>query len=544
MLISTMSKLGLVLSGTNTDIDVWETQEEETEPSGGVSSSEKETPPEEKKEEEETPEEEDASGGGSGSEDEPEEEEPEEESSGGSEEDSEEEDSEEDSEEGSSGSDEEDPDEEESSESSGSASEEDSDEEESSDSSEEENSSEENESEENESGGSDSNSSESSSDEEDSSDEEGASEITDATEGQEGNNGGSPESGSSEEAVLAEDLLEAMEEGKSSLKDNNQALSEAMGKAQDEEAGELQQGERAWKPSSTAGDTVTVPAIPKGSEGARVRRVAQKLREDVKGPVSSLTSKLRTKFLQARTPQTVHGVKKGNALSERRLVESFVELKSGYRPTRPDWQREIKEDVSLACAVVLDESGSMSSLVLEVGKAALAVAEPLSNLGSPCLVIGPRNAGPGVKQEWFGYTEGCHRTSTVTIDLFKDWDEKITACWERFGKVMAAGSTPLEDGIQYAMVQMNKRQERHRVILVVTDGAPDNWEVVKHQIRIADEAGVSIIGVGISEGCRMVKTLFPKHIAVEDINQLPQALLGVLDSVMFPARAKKMNLSA
>ena len=498
-LTSIMTKLGLILSGTNAEIDVWENPPEQDPSAGGSSGSE-----EDAEEEDESEEDEDPSGGG-GSEDDEEEEEDE----GKPDDDLREEDDREAYPEGA----------------------------EDLHDSDDEESDEESDGEEEESDGEES-------DGEGDSDEDGdSSQLPDSPEGEAGSNGGSPPSaGGDEDAVLAEDLLEAMEEGKASLKDNNQALSEALQSDAAEEAADVRGNEQAWKPCSTDGDQVMVANTPKGEAGARARQVAQKLRDEVKGPVSSLTAKLRAKFLQARTPSTVHGVKKGVSLSERRLVDSFVEMKSGFRPTRPDWSREIKEDVSLACAVVLDESGSMSTLVLEVGKAALAVAEPLSNLGSPCLVIGPRNAGPGHKSQWFGHIPGSHRSTNVVIDVFKDWDEKITACWERFGKVMATGSTPLEDGIQYALVQMNKRTERHRVIIVITDGSPDNPAVVTHQIRIAHEAGIHVIGVGIASGCYEVKRLFPEHVAVENINQLPQELLKVLDGIIFPASAKKMNL--
>jgi len=536
---SIMTKLGLILTGTNQEIDVWENPPE-TDPSAGGSASEEDT-----QEEDESEEDEDPSGGGGGSDDE--EDSDEEESSGGGsssedEEDAEEDTDGEDSEDASSEADDGD-DGDESDEDPFDRDEEETDQE----SSDKESSDEESDEDDSEESGEESGEGKSDGDSGDGdSDEDGdSSELPDSPEGEAGSNGGSPKSGDGDEdAVLAEDLLEAMEEGKASLKDNNQALAEALQSEAAEDAADVRGNEQAWKPCSTSGDQVMVPSIPKGEAGARARQVAQKLRDEVKGPVSSLTSKLRAKFLQARTPSTVHGVKKGVSLSERRLVDSFVEMKSGFRPTRPDWSREIKEDVSLACAVVLDESGSMSSLVLEVGKAALAVAEPLSNLGSPCLVIGPRNAGPGHKSQWFEYVAGAHRSTSVVIDVFKDWDEKITACWERFGKVMATGSTPLEDGIQYAMVQMNKRTERHRVIIVITDGSPDNPAVVTHQIRTAHEAGIHVIGVGIAYGCYEVKRLFPEHVAVENINQLPQELLKVLDGIIFPANAKKMNLSA
>jgi len=119
----------------------------------------------------------------------------------------------------------------------------------------------------------------------------------------------------------------------------------------------------------------------------------------------------------------------------------------------------------------------------------------------------------------------------------------MTKALPRFGQVQATGGTPLSDGIQYALQELSTRPERHRVVLVITDGMPDNSAVVRRQIRIAAEAGIHVVGVGISSGCYAVKTLFPEHVAVTDLRELPQELLKVLDGIMFPRAGKHLRLT-
>ena len=179
----------------------------------------------------------------------------------------------------------------------------------------------------------------------------------------------------------------------------------------------------------------------------------------------------------------------------------------------------------------------MSSLRIEVARAALAVSEPLDLLGSPCLVVGPRNPYSGLYSTVDPKdTEGgtFHRVTGVYVDIFKNWHEPFNRVYGRFAKVQATGSTPLEDGIQYALQELSGRPERHRVVLVVTDGCPDNSAVCLRQIRLAAEAGVHVIGVGISSGCSMVTQLFPEHVVVDKLAQLPQQLLKTLEGIMFP----------
>ena len=136
-----------------------------------------------------------------------------------------------------------------------------------------------------------------------------------------------------------------------------------------------------------------------------------------------------------------------------------------------------------------------------------------------------------------------HRSESVNIDLFKNWDERFAQCRDRFSTVSATGGTPLCDGIQYAMQELSDRTEVHRVIIVLTDGAANSPKVVNRQIRLAKEAGITVIGVGIGSYCGIVETQFPaNHIQIPDVKELPKKLLGMLESIMFPKRAKRAKM--
>ena len=111
----------------------------------------------------------------------------------------------------------------------------------------------------------------------------------------------------------------------------------------------------------------------------------------------------------------------------------------------------------------------------------------------------------------------------------------------RFSSISATGGTPLEDGIQFALQSLNNRHERHRIVLVLTDGMPDNAGVVRRQIRQAADAHVDIVGVCLQSNMAIhVRNLFPKNVCVQDISALPNALSSYLEGVVFPRRAKKL----
>ena len=336
---------------------------------------------------------------------------------------------------------------------------------------------------------------------------------------------------------LAAALVEAIADGaEMAVQDGAQALAQAIDNFLHED---LEPDEVAWR-----------PAVPNADEVLFGRNLDPKtgfnIRNSVRKEIAALRSRLRNRFLAARTPVFTHGVRQGCDISERRMVDSIVEIKSGIEPTRPDYRRDQKPDCSLAVALVIDESGSMSDLRMDTIRAAVAIADALASLGCPILVVGPRNGSYSKISEHapeITHMVDCHRQAPVVIDVFKDWDEPMNKALPRFPGIVATGGTPLEDGIQYALQMLNKRHERHRIVLTLTDGLPDNPGVVRGQIRIAAESKINIVGVALDQyAAQGVKHLFPENVIVQDMAALPTTLASYLEGVIFPSKARKMKL--
>ena len=330
-------------------------------------------------------------------------------------------------------------------------------------------------------------------------------------------------------AQFAQDLVAAMERGdEAGVKDLANALSEAIGAEQRAQDGTVEADEALWHPYNTTNDKVVVV-----SAGPEAREAGRKLQESVRREVSFLRARLRNKFLEAKQPRVLHGVKRGESLSERRLADTWVEVLSGIAPTRPDTRTVHRDKVTVAVAVVVDQSGSMSSRKTEAARALTAICTPLDEVGCPVLAVGFRvgqfyeNPGDGGKY---------HRSHSVDIDVFKGWDEPVRNCLGRFTKVKAMGGTPMSDGIQFALQALSARKERHRILLVVTDGDPDYGHdaVIRRQQRLAREAGIALVGVGIDYGCESVRRLYAQHVVVERVSELPTQLLAVVDRIVFP----------
>ena len=342
--------------------------------------------------------------------------------------------------------------------------------------------------------------------------------------------------------TLAQEILDEIEDGADTgLTDNNSALTDAMGKEEDKAEAKCEYGETPYRPYSTTNDSVSfVEPTYKGKEEDYSR--ASRLLDSVKTECSYLRARLRNIVRALEQTTVIHGVRRGRGLSERMLVDSKVALMGGRVPNRAYYDEDTQVDTSLAAVVVMDESSSMSGGLLQSAtKAFLAITEPLDALGCPTMAIGFRNGNGGYDGSTYADGRFYHRKGAVHIDVFKTFTERFQAVKWRFANTRAIGSTPMADGVQFALEALSDRPEGHRVVFVCTDGQPDpgHAEVIRHQIRVAQESGILVIGVGIGRGAQYVTSTFPHHVYAPNVSELPKMLVAELNKMMDPRAARR-----
>ena len=88
----------------------------------------------------------------------------------------------------------------------------------------------------------------------------------------------------------------------------------------------------------------------------------------------------------------------------------------------------------------------------------------------------------------------------------------------------------MSDGIEFGLIQIRNRPEIHKLVVVVTDGAPD-WghdAVVRYQTLVSGpEQKTGVVLAGIGEGATYVKS-FPKHVWTASFEEFPAALMKYL----------------
>jgi cobaltochelatase CobT len=115
------------------------------------------------------------------------------------------------------------------------------------------------------------------------------------------------------------------------------------------------------------------------------------------------------------------------------------------------------------------------------------------------------------------------------IEILKEFDEQTRGVASRF-QIDCGGGTPMGMAMIWAASQLAPRRETRKMLIVITDGEPDNVEQVRKLVGMYEKAGVEVIGVGI--GCDSVEDLYPVSVVIDSVEELAGALFGVINERM------------
>jgi cobaltochelatase CobT len=138
-------------------------------------------------------------------------------------------------------------------------------------------------------------------------------------------------------------------------------------------------------------------------------------------------------------------------------------------------------DVNAAVEIVIDRSGSMQHLIGQAVQAAVATMLAFDV--------------PGLKTQvsvfpW--YSSGDEGVAVV-----KRWDESPKQLAGRVASISTDGGTPMAEAILFAASDVIRREETLKIVLVVTDGEPNDREATKYVIERARADGITVVGLGI-----------------------------------------------
>ena len=95
----------------------------------------------------------------------------------------------------------------------------------------------------------------------------------------------------------------------------------------------------------------------------------------------------------------------------------------------------------------------------------------------------------------------------------------------------ASGGTPLAGAVWWVLQTMLPLKERRKIILVITDGMPDNQLAANNAIGVAQKLGFEVFGLGIRD--EHIAHLLP-HTSrvVNDLPDLVPAMFAMLQAAL------------
>ena len=177
-------------------------------------------------------------------------------------------------------------------------------------------------------------------------------------------------------------------------------------------------------------------------------------------------------------------------------------------------RKEERRAPNTAVHVLVDLSGSMSggndAIALEAAMALALALEPIMGVSRAV------TAFPGI-----GGADG-------EVTRILTHGDRVTSRAGAFVQ-MARGSTPMTGALWYAAADLIPRREDRKVILVLTDGGPDDWNSAADMIAKATAAGIEMIGIGIVMD---VSRLFPVAIRIGSVADLKAELFRIAEQLL------------
>ena len=175
--------------------------------------------------------------------------------------------------------------------------------------------------------------------------------------------------------------------------------------------------------------------------------------------------------------------------------------------------REARDAPKTAVGLLLDRSGSMGGRMALAGQAVLATALALETV-------------PDVAC-WAAAFPGANRGGVIPLKPFAARASRVAG---RFG-LGAGGGTPLAEALWRAAYELLRRPEPRRLVIVATDGLPDDPDRVRDAIGRCRAGGIEVLGLGIGQNLAEVEGVFGARSAsaIGVIEGLAPALFALLE---------------
>ncbi len=97
---------------------------------------------------------------------------------------------------------------------------------------------------------------------------------------------------------------------------------------------------------------------------------------------------------------------------------------------------------------------------------------------------------------------------------------------------IVSGGTPLHTALWYAASSVLATREERKIIMVLTDGQPDDLDLTKAIIKRCEATGIELVGVGV---CFDTSHLFDRSICISDVSELRSEMFRISRDLLLAA---------
>lgn len=281
-------------------------------------------------------------------------------------------------------------------------------------------------------------------------------------------------------------------------------------------------GANAGGASMDMGDMLTNALDSLSSEGGTLRmpdaiplQCQLENGEDVLSRLRAETNAVRRKvqgLLEAKARTTILNGRSGVRLDVKRLWR----VRTGDARVFEKRIEGHKQDTAIQ--LLIDRSTSMRGDIGFASDAALAVALAMDGV-----------QGVTTSVAAFPHVGNQKDDDVLLISEFGESFRKVAA---RFPAVGVAGCTPMAEAILWSGYHLHATNQARKILIVVTDGQPDNSGSTAQVIERLERSGVEIMGLGINID---VEHLFRTSAKIKGVSELAVALFSMLQEKLAKA---------
>jgi cobalamin biosynthesis protein CobT len=168
-------------------------------------------------------------------------------------------------------------------------------------------------------------------------------------------------------------------------------------------------------------------------------------------------------------------------------------------------------EVNTGIQILFDRSGSMRDEIKIAREAALATGLALERIEGT-------QVGVAAFPAYGGHVQPLTRL-----------EESVRQTANRYN-IGVTGSTPMAEAMLWAIKELAYMEVDRRMLMVITDGDPDNDEGVKELVQMCERYGIQTMGIGIHS--HSVRRLFPSYCVIKNVDELATAMFSMVEPLV------------